>query len=407
MPESSTSTLMPIEQALARLLDEAGSRVAGETVMLAHAGGRVLLGDAISACDVPPWHNSAMDGYAVDSGSLRINTPLVVSQRIPAGEAPDALAAGTVARIFTGAPLPDGADAVVMQENCQQQGEHVIVTTPIASGENVRRRGADVPLGSTLLRSGHRLRPQDIGLLAAAGQATVKVGKRPRVALMTTGDELIEPGEPLQPGQIYNSNFYTLAALLRLLGIESIDAGRVPDSLAETEKALRDAAQQADCIITSGGVSAGEEDHVRAALQRCGELAIWKLALKPGKPFAYGKIDNALLYGLPGNPVSAFVTFLLLVRPALLRMMGAVDCSPTGRLERAGFSLPESGARQAYLRVYLQRDADGRSLQLMPDQSSGVLSSLSGADGLAIIPAFTAVAPDDQLRFLSFNDIVY
>lgn len=406
MAEQAISSLLPVEQALAILLAEARTRVTGETVTLAQAGDRVLLNDVRSACDVPPWHNSAMDGYAVNSESLRSGTPLIISQRIPAGLAPEALAPGTVARIFTGAPLPEGADAVVMQENCQQQGEHVIVNKLVVAGENVRRQGADVARGSALLHAGHRLRPQDIGLLAATGHALVAVGKRPRVALITTGDELVEPGQALQPGQIYNSNFYTLAALLRGLGIEPIDGGRVPDSLPETEAALRRLAQQADCIITSGGVSAGEEDHVRVALQRCGELALWKLALKPGKPFAFGRIGRSLLFGLPGNPVSAFVTFVLLVRPALLAMMGASDNSQSGRCERAGFSLPRSGERQAYLRVCLQ-DTDGqRHLQLLPDQSSGVLSSVTYADGLAVIPAFTAVDVGDQLRFLAFSDIV-
>ncbi|KKO05316.1 gephyrin-like molybdotransferase Glp [Pseudohongiella sp.] len=407
MPESAASSLMPVEQALTRLLDEARPRLVSETVALAQAGGRVLFEEIVAACDVPPWHNSAMDGYAVDSRSLRTDAPLVVSQRIPAGVAPEALVPATAARIFTGAPMPEGADAVVMQENCRMQDGQVVVTSPVASGENVRRQGADVARGSTLLQAGHRLRPQDIGLLAATGHATVQVGRRPSVALMTTGDELVEPGQPLRPGQIYNSNFYTLAALLRALGIELIDAGRVPDTLAETETALRQAAQQADCIITSGGVSAGEEDHVRSALQRCGELAIWKLALKPGKPFAFGKIDGSLLFGLPGNPVSAFVTFLLLVRPALLAMMGATDSSLPERVERSGFALPVSGPRQVYLRVCLQGGAGDRELQVLPDQSSGVLSSVSRADGLAIIPPFTAVAPGDQLRFLSFSDIVY
>jgi molybdopterin molybdotransferase len=406
MADSPSTALLPIELALATLLDAARTRVVSESVTLAQAGGRVLLHDIKSACDVPPWHNSAMDGYAVNSQSLQIASPLIISQRIPAGVAPSALAPGTAARIFTGAPLPDGADAVVMQENCQLRGDHVIVNKPVVAGENVRRQGADVPVGKTLLQAGHRLRPQDIGLLAATGHTTVPVGQRPRVALMTTGDELIEPGQPLQPGQIYNSNFYTLAALLRVLGIEPIDGGRVPDSLPETEAALRRLAQRADCIITSGGVSAGEEDHVRTALQRCGELAIWKLALKPGKPFAFGRIDQTLLFGLPGNPVSAFVTFLLLVRPALLAMMGATQCSLPERLELAGFALPESGERQAYLRVCLQEAAGQRCLRLLPDQSSGVLSSVSRADGLAVIPAFTTVAEGDQLRFLAFNDIV-
>ena len=406
MSDSEASALMPLEQALTRLLEEARLRVNTETVALSQADTRIPLHDLVASCDVPPWHNSAMDGYAVDSRSLRVGTPVVVSQRIPAGVAPEALAPGSIARIFTGAPMPEGADAVVMQENCRTQGDRVIVTKQVMPGENVRRQGADVALGSVLLPAGHRLRPQDIGLLAATGQASVLVGKRPRVALMTTGDELVEPGQPLRPGQIYNSNFYMLAAMLRVLGIEPVSVGSVPDSLSETEAALRRAAQLADCIITSGGVSAGEEDHVRTALQRCGQLSIWKLALKPGKPFAFGKIDNALLFGLPGNPVSSFVTFLLLVRPALLAMMGAAHCSLPERLERSAFTLPESGSRQEYLRVCLCEDEGEKYLQKLPEQSSGVLSAVSQADGLAIIPAFTAVAPGDQLRFLSFNDIV-
>lgn len=411
MPESSATSLMPLELALSHLVHDASQRVTSETVALSQADARVLLRDVVADCDVPPWHNSAMDGYAVDSGSLCIDTPLVISQRIPAGTNPAALLPGSAARIFTGAPMPAGADAVVMQENCRVRsdrtgGDRVIVTKAVVSGENVRPRGADVALGSILLQAGHRLRPQDIGLLAATGHASLLVGKRPRVALMTTGDELVEPGQTLLPGQIYNSNFYTLAALLRALGIEPIDAGRVPDSLTETEAALRHAAQQADCIITSGGVSAGEEDHVRTALQRCGQLAIWKLALKPGKPFAYGSIDNTLLFGLPGNPVSAFVTFLLLVRPALLAMMGAAQCRLPERHERSAFSLPTSGDRQEYLRVCVQGEGSDRCLRLLPDQSSGVLSSVCRADGLAVVPAFTAVAPGDQLRFVAFSDIV-
>jgi len=406
MPESAASALMPIDVALTQLLHDARQRIAGETVALSQADGRIALDAVSAACDVPPWNNSAMDGYAVDSACLEPEVPLFVSQRVPAGMAPDKLRAGTVARIFTGAPMPEGADAVVMQENCERDGKNIKVIKPVIAGENVRNRGADVQQGSVLLPAGHRLRPQDIGLLAATGQATVVVGRRPRVVLMATGDELVEPGSALRPGQIYNSNVYTLAALLRVLGIEPLIVGRLPDSLAETEAALRSAAAQADCIITSGGVSAGEEDHVRTALQRCGQLAIWKLALKPGKPFAYGKINNAVLFGLPGNPVSAFVTFLLLVRPALLAMMGASHCSLPERHEKAGFALPESGERQAYLRACLHTGDGDRHLQLLPDQSSGVLSSVSRADGLAIIPAFTSVAPGDQLRFLSFSDIV-
>jgi molybdopterin molybdotransferase len=408
MPEQTSQKLMLVESALQQVLLAARSRMGADVVAIDQADGRVLQEDVIALCDVPPWDNSAMDGYALDAESVKVGQPLEISQRIPAGVAPQPLKPGTAARIFTGAPLPAGASAVAMQENCVTSGgaadaSAVTIRQVIYAGENVRRRGADIRRGSRLFSAGHRLRPQDIGLLASVGIAEISVGRQPVVALMTTGSELVRPGTALGAGQIYDSNFYVLSALLRRLGLTVIESGVVSDSLERTENALERAAAQADVIISSGGVSAGEEDHVRDALMRTGHLAMWKLALKPGKPFVFGEIDDALFFGLPGNPVSSFVTFVLLVRPALLAMMGASVCSIEGRLIPAGFSASRSGSRQEYLRVCVEKD--GAHLIPLADQSSGVLSSVAAADGLAVIPPFTAVSLGMPLRFLPFDSL--
>lgn len=400
--------LMPLEQALERLLLTAATLVKAEQVALDDADGRVLLEAIHAATDVPPWPNSAMDGYALCCADQQPGRVFPVSQRIPAGVAPVPLLPGTVARIFTGAPMPEGADAVVMQENCTQAGGSVVINQAVVAGENVRRRGADIRAGSLLLSAGHRLGPADLGVLAATGITRLSVGRRPRVALITSGDELQTPGQPLAPGQIYNSNRPVLRALLQRLGLDVLDLGNMPDQREQTEAVLMQAAAQADCIVSSGGVSAGEEDHVRAALQARGQLDIWKLALKPGKPFAFGRVDRALFFGLPGNPVSAYVTFLILVRPTLLRLCGASQPELTQFMLPAGFDAPVSGSRQEYLRVRLHA-GDGTTLpQLLPlsDQSSGILSSVMHADGLAVVPPYTSVSSGQLLRFLPFGDIV-
>lgn len=347
-----------------------------------------------------------MDGYALCLSDLAPGRDLPISQRIAAGQAATPLQAGSCARIFTGAPVPPGADAVVMQENCRVEDGRVHVLQLPDTGENIRRAGDDVAADHQVLDAGHRLRPADIGLLAACGHSHVPVRKRLRVALLVTGDELKPPGSELASGQIYNSNQYSLAALIHSLGMECLDGDVVPDDRLSTEQALERAAGQADCIVTSGGVSAGEEDHMRAAIESRGELRLWKLALKPGKPFAYGRLSDRPLFALPGNPVSAFVTFLLLVRPCLLRMSGVADCLPHWMRLPAGFSRSVSGQREEYLRVQLQHGDEGTVLQPFSSQSSGVLSSLSLSDGLAVIPPHTAVRPGDQLRFAAFSDIV-
>jgi molybdopterin molybdotransferase len=301
-----------------------------------------------------------------------------------------------------------------MQENCEASTVGVLIRQAVVAGENIRKQGADVRAGSLLFSAGHRLRPADLGVLAATGVASVRVGKQPVVALFSTGNELVEPGQALAPGQIYNSNVFVVRALLQRLGLQVIDLGIVGDTRAATEQMLLKAAELADCIISTGGVSAGEEDHVRAALQHLGELELWRLALKPGKPFAFGRLHNSVFFGLPGNPVSAFVTLLILVRPALLAMMGARECTLQEIPLPAGFDAPASGARQEYLRVRLMRPQLDSGIQadalpmLVPlsDQSSGVLSSVVYADGLAIVPPFTAISSGQLLRFLPFGDIV-
>ena len=349
-----------------------------------------------------------MDGYAVHSQDLQCGqTEFLVSQRIPAGSVGQPLQPKTIARIFTGAPVPDGADAVVMQENCRLEGDRVIVEQAVSAGENIRRAGADVEQDALLFAAGQRLRGPDIGMLAGVGIASLSVRRPLRVALLTTGDELVRPGQALNAGQIYNSNFYTVSSLLQNLGHEVIDCGIIEDSLEATQKALQQAAANADCIISSGGVSVGEEDHVRKALELTGELQFWKLAIKPGKPFAFGRVEGTPFFGLPGNPVSAFVNFVLIVRPCLERLQGVRELPAIPWQLPADFAYGATGVRQEYLRVRcVAQEGQGVALQMTGDQSSGVLSSISACDGLAIIPPKTSVSPGDLLRFLPLSEIV-
>lgn len=406
--------LKPLDDALAELLARAVPLLGVETVDCFDADGRVLRESATSPLQVPPADNSSMDGYAVRvadlaQGDIARAAELPVSQRIPAGSAAQPLAAGTAARIFTGAPVPAGADAIVMQEDCEplEGGERVRINAVPASGQWIRRAGEDITRGAQVLSAGTRLSPASLGLAASIGLARLTVSRRPRVALFSTGDELVMPGdvppERMPPGAIYNSNRFFLRAMLCRLGCEVTDLGIVPDRRDATIEALRSASAAHDLILTSGGVSVGEEDHIKPAVEALGELHLWQIAMKPGKPFAYGRIGDAHFMGLPGNPVSSFVTFSLLVRPFLLALQGATDVAPRAMAVTAGFDWPRADKRREFLRV--RWGADGR-LERFGNQSSGVLTSAAWGDGVVDNPAGQTIARGDTVRFISFADLL-
>ena len=392
--------LLPVAEALSQILAGVQPPAEIEEVPLIDSLGRVLASDQVSPLAVPGEDNSAMDGYAVRLADMGAG-PLPVAQRIPAGVTGEPLLPGTVARIFTGAPVPAGADAVVMQEDCTVSPAGVVIDTQVRAGQHIRPAGQDIERGSTVLVAGRRLRPQDLGLLASIGCATVPVFRLLRVAILSTGDELVEPGAgPLAPGQLYNSNRYTLAGLLRSLNITVIDGGIVPDDPDATREALQQAADKADCVITSGGVSVGEEDHVKQQVDKLGHLNLWKLAMKPGKPLAFGRIGTTPFIGLPGNPSSVFVTFCLIARPYLMRLQGVTDSATPSLQVRAGFTVERPGSRQEYLRVTVENSPAGLVACSYANQSSGVLSSVSHSNALAVIPPGTAVAPGDAVEVL-------
>jgi len=416
--------LMLLEDALAALLATAQAVPDAEDVATFDADGRVLAQDLVSALDVPGHDNTSMDGYAVRVADLKAAAggALPVSQRIAAGHFGPELQPGTVARIFTGAPVPAGADAVVMQEEAELAGEAggqqlVRFKTLPEAGQWIRRQGEDVRRGEVVLAKGTKLGPAELGLAASMGFAHLSVTRRVRVALFSTGDELVMPGdvppEQMKPGAIYNSNRFFLRALLQRLGCEVSDLGIVPDHRDATLAALRSAAQAHDVILTSGGVSVGEEDHIKPAVQQLGALDLWQIGMKPGKPFAHGWVarpegsGRCHFVGLPGNPVSSFVTFLLLVRPFLRRLQGVVgaqaDGLPVPQRMLAHFDLPKGDKRREFLRV--KRDADG-GLALFPNQSSGVLTSVVWGDGLVDNPPGRAIAYGDEVSFLSFDSLL-
>ncbi|MBN9407960.1 MAG: molybdopterin molybdotransferase MoeA [Burkholderiales bacterium] len=412
MNTMSRPNLRTLDEARAELLSFAEPLGDPQDVSTFDADGRLLAQDVVSPLQVPPVDNSAMDGYAVRVADVpAVGTRLPVSQRIAAGSSGGPLAAGTAARIFTGAPVPEGADAVVMQEDVDAttEGDAIFATfrsvpTP---GLAIRRSGEDVTRGAVVLRAGERLGPAALGLAAGVGQAVLRVARAPRVALFSTGDELVMPGdvapEAMRPGAIYNSNRFFLRALLARLGCEVQDLGVVPDDFDTTVRVLRDAAAQCDLILTSGGVSVGEEDHIKPAVEALGLLRLWQISMKPGKPFAYGRVGPAHFIGLPGNPVSSFATFVLLVRPFLLRLQGATRLEPRTLSLPAHFEWPRADKRREFLRARLD-DAGG--LVLFPNQGSGVLTSVAWADGLVDIPAGTPVRPGDIVQFLPFDGLL-
>lgn len=396
-------SLMPVEQALARLLEmaEASRIVERERLPLAQVQGRVLAEDLVSTLDLPPWPNSAMDGYALRMVDWT-GAPLVVSQKVFAGQAPDPLQPGTCARIFTGAPVPAGADCVEMQENAEVQSDGLVrFTGSLTQGQNIRPQGQETTVGELILPAGTRLGPIEQGLAASLGCAELEVVRKVRVAVLSTGDELIEPGQALGPGQIYNSNRVLLCSWLQRLGCEVVDAGILPDNLETTRSRLGEL-RDVDLILSTGGVSVGEADFLGIALREEGELTLWKLAIKPGKPLTFGHFRGVPVIGLPGNPASTLVTFALLTRPYLLRRQGVEDVEPLKVQVPAGFDWLQPGNRREYLRGRLE---NGRAT-IYKNQSSGVLRSAAWADGLVEVLEGCTLVQGDSIFFIPLSEVL-
>jgi len=395
--------LLTLDAASAQMLASVRAITGVEELPTGAAGGRVLARPVRAQVDVPPLDNAQMDGYAVRCADLaQVPAVLPVRLRVAAGQAPGILPAGAAARIFTGAAIPSGCDAVVMQEAALEHGDRVEIREVPRPGQWIRRHGSDIACGALALDAGQALRAQHLGIAASVGAAHLTVVRRPRVALFCTGDELATPGDVPLPGQIYNSNRYMLSGLLQALGCDVQDLGIVPDRLDATQRALEQAATGADAIVSSGGVSVGEEDHVKAALASMGELHLWQIAMKPGKPLAFGRVGAVPFIGLPGNPVASLVAFVMLVRPYLLRAMGVEQVHARAAFMRADFERAADPVRREFLRV---RVNDAGGLDAYASQNSALLSSVSWADGLADVPAGTAVQRGQPIRFLALGEL--
>jgi molybdopterin molybdotransferase len=391
--------LLSVDEALAQMLARAKPVADIEEVATLEATGRVLARPQRSTMNVPPLDNSAMDGYAV---RVADGPKLKVAQRIMAGSVGAPLAPGTAARIFTGAPIPAGADAVVMQEYCTVEGDRLTLSRSPQPGQWIRRVASDIAKGAEILVAGKRLAPQDTGLAASVGIGTLPVYRRLRLGLFFTGDELVMPGEPLAPGRIYNSNRFTLRGLAETFDCELRDYGIVPDSLEATRDVLRRASGECDVVVTSGGVSVGDADYVKPAVEAEGQLLMWRIAMKPGRPLAFGNVDKAFFIGLPGNPVSSFVTFLIFVRPFILKAQGMTDIAPHTIAARADFDWLEPDTRREFLRARWNRN---RGLDLYPTQDSAVLTSTAWADGLIDNPAGQPIRRGDTVQFLPYSEL--
>jgi len=405
MNNCDTSPLLAYDEALAQLTGSVAAPGRIVDMPLLQALDTVLAETIVAGIDVPGCAMSAMDGYAINTADLAESgaTRLPLSQRIAAGDAAASLVAGSAARIFTGAPVPAGADAVIMQEQVEVDDEGIRFEQRPQSGQNVRPTGNDIRCGATILQRGSRLRPQDIGLAASVGRQSLPVFAPLRVGIFFTGDELVEPGEALTSGKIYDSNRYTLHGMLESLGCEIVDLGLVGDTLEATREAMLKASRQADLVVTSGGVSVGDEDHVRIAIEQLGELRLWRLAVKPGKPLAYGQINDTAFIGLPGNPVSVFATFCLFVCPVIQIMQGRDWRKPIALPLRADFDWPKADSRREFLRARLARDTDGQTVvQVFPNQDSGVLTSTVWADGFVEIAENQTVRAGETVDYLSF-----
>ncbi|BBN58551.1 molybdenum cofactor biosynthesis protein MoaA [Hydrogenovibrio marinus] len=397
------------DEALDYLIQQAKPTNQTLSISVGQACGYILAEDIISGVNVPSFDNSQMDGYAIRCQDLNAQDTFSVSQRIPAGSLASALQPNSIARIFTGAPMPEGADTIVMQEDTEEleNGEIKILLKSARLGDNVRVIGEDIAIGQTLFSAGRRLTAQDLGLIASIGIAEVNVYRPLRIATFTTGDELLEPGDTPQPGKIFNANRYTLSGAIPQLGFELIDLSKVEDTLEATIEAMKAAASQADVVMTTGGVSVGEEDHIKPAIESLGALDMWKVKMKPGKPLAFGNIGGTPFIGLPGNPVSAFATFYLFARPFLLAMQGMKDVIPTPLWLTAGFEWNKPHFRRDFARARMVQDNTRKEtyLELFPKQGSNVLTSTAWADGFAVIPEDTTIAKGDKVAFFPFNDL--
>jgi len=400
--------LLSCEAAIDRLVAAARPIRDRRPMGLREALGEVLAEPVVSVIDVPGWDYSAMDGYAVRAADCTApGAELPISQRLPAGVSPEPLEPGTAARIFTGAPIPAGCDSVVIQEVCTALDGRVRIDQAVEPDMNIRRCGEDICGGSEVVAAGTRLRAQHLGLAASVGAAELVVCRRPRVALFSTGDELVMPGEPLAPGKIYNSNLFTARGLLQELGCEVIELGIIEDSLEATKAALASGASGVDLVVASGGVSVGEEDHVKPAVEALGSLDLWKIAIRPGKPVAFGHVGDTPFIGSPGNPVSLFVTFLLFVRPFVLRLQGRQDWRVQPVVAAADFDWPRPDKRREFQRARWELDSSGvPHLRIHPSRSSGVLSSVTWANGLAVIEEGQVIHRGELVGFLPFNELM-
>lgn len=399
---------MAASEALEQLLAQAHAIDHIEQCPLPDVLGRVLAQPLVAPYPVPPTDNSAMDGYALRHADLAAQgaTTLPVSQRITAGDVPQPLAAFSAARIFTGAAIPMGADTVVAQEQCTAEDSRVSINATARLGQHIRRAGEDIEQGKAFMQAGVRIQPQAMGLIAANGIASIPVLRRLKVALLSTGNELLMPGAAMQAGKRYNANHFTLTGLLQALGCEIIDLGIACDQLSATVNVLKYASTKADLIISSGGVSVGEEDHVKAAIEQLGTLGIWQLNIKPGKPLAFGQIDEKPFFGLPGNPVSLFVTFCLFARPFILRMQGVEEVLPQTITVPAHFTHSKKGTRQEYVRSRILTGEHGSEVTTFGQQGSGVMSSTVWANSLTIIPPNTLITPSDLVEVIPFSELI-
>lgn len=402
IPTCDNPGLIPIDQACKQMLAAAKCAQGIEKLPLEKCLGRTIAQDLQATFDSPRFDTSMMDGYALAAADFAEHNPLPISQRIAAGDNPAALDPGTAARIFTGAPLPLGADTVVMQEQCDVINQQVSINAPVKAGQNVMYRAENLSHGQTIFKVGTRLQAHHLGIAASQGRDSLQVYKPIRVALINSGDELVMPGQALEGGQIYNSNYFTLLGLLQGLGCEVITHNILADRLDTTVDTLGQAAERADLVMTSGGVSVGDEDHIRSAVEALGSIDVWRIRIKPGKPFAFGKIGTTPFIGLPGNPVSCLVTFCLLARPYILAMQGAEVKQTLSITVRSGFNRSRLEKRDLYRAASLS----GESAQLVPNQNSASLTGLLGGDGLLHLPAQTAIEVGMPLRFIPFSELL-